>query len=93
LGVSIERDGYTMKYPAPANQTEVLSRFARHSPTPEQTERVYLLKGQFASIAESILGETPPGRAQALACTHLEEAFLYTMQAIIQGEKPDPRKP
>ena len=75
-----------MKYPTPPNQTAVLNRFAHKAPTEEQSERIFRLTGQFAFLAESVMGQTPPSREQSLALTALEEACAWAHKAILYGE-------
>jgi len=44
---------------------------------------------EFAFVAESILGQTPPSREQSLALTHLEEAAMWANKAISHNETPE----
>ena len=78
-----------MKYPVPANQTQVLDRFIAKGASPDQRERMLRLGTQFAFIAESILGQTPPSREQSLALTLLEEAAMWANKAITHNETPE----
>lgn len=67
---------------------ELRRRFTYHAPRPElgQLERYARLRDETHALALRITELTPPGREQALALTHLEQAVMWANAAIARGE-------
>lgn len=75
-----------MKYPKSPNEKAIIDRFEPKPTTPEQAERIRVLREQFMFLVGSIMGQTPPSREQSLALTHLEDAAMYAIKAITHNE-------
>jgi hypothetical protein len=54
--------------------------FGKH--TPENREQMDALRAHFKSFALQIVNNTPEGREQSLAVTHIEEAMMWAIASI-----------
>lgn len=60
--------------------------FTYHPPKGDQQQRYVELREQCKTLAYLIASDTPPGREQSLALTHLEETMMWSNAAIARGE-------
>lgn len=76
-----------MKYPVTPNMSERLENsFTYHSPKDDQPARYVMLRDNAKALAIDIVANTPGGREQSLALTHLEECIMWANKAIACGE-------
>jgi hypothetical protein len=52
-------------------------------PTPEQIERIELLRQVGKTLGTAIVEQTPASREQSLAITKLEECVMWAVKAIV----------
>ncbi|MFP3949078.1 MAG: hypothetical protein ACLFWG_10140 [Longimicrobiales bacterium] len=67
------------------SDAELERRFSYSKPDEARAERHRMVDSQFIVVAKWVRDVTPPGRAQALALTALEEARMRANQAIAIG--------
>ncbi len=60
--------------------------FTYHPPKGDQPERYNHLREVARTFAVAIYSNTPEGREQSLAITHLEDAIMWANAAIARGE-------
>lgn len=68
------------------DKDEVLSRFAPRQLDAEQVKDVEAVRNAFTSLVQSVLMLVPPGREQAIALTHLEEASFIAVAGIARHQ-------
>ena len=66
---------------------KLVNNFTYHPPIADQHVRYELLRIEFRSLAEKILGHCPPSRERSLALTKLEEAVFWANASIARNEK------
>lgn len=55
-------------------------------PTPEERARIDRLKEHFAELRTEIVATLPSNRERALALTHLEDACMRGVRAVLEGD-------
>jgi hypothetical protein len=63
-------------------QADINNRFTYHAPKPGQPEQYQGLREEAKTLAFQIVENVPPGREQALALTHLENAIFWANAGI-----------
>lgn len=54
-----------------------------HTPTPEQVNRIELLRDVAQAFGVAVIENTPESREQSLAITNLEESLMWAIKAIV----------
>lgn len=67
-------------------RADLAKRFTYHPPKATQPERYEFLRDHAHMLAVMICENTPAGREQAVALTHLETAVFYANAAIARNE-------
>jgi len=66
--------------------------FYYHEPTDELRAHLKQWRAYFRQFRDQIVREVPEGRQRALAITHLEDALMHTISAlVIDGTESEPR--
>jgi hypothetical protein len=69
-----------------AEEKRLADVFTYHAPKGDQTRRYEEIRLEALELARSFAHYCPPGRALALAQTHLEQAVMFANAAIARGE-------
>ena len=60
----------------------VQASMTHHTPSPEDGEKIGMLRGDFQYVARAINQFVPDGRAKSIAYTKLEEALMWATKGI-----------
>lgn len=63
-------------------EAELLHRFGYHPPSTGQAATLSMIRATARNLATLIQDQTPAGREQATAITHLEECVMWASSAI-----------
>lgn len=66
---------------------EINELFKYHAPTADEQARITTVRKAFSDLLGVILQNAPACRARSLSQTHLEEAGMWAIKAIILGER------
>lgn len=72
----------------PADAAEINRRFDLHRPDEECGRKCDEVRAAVKTAAQVIAAMTPPGREQAAAMTHLEQALFFAIGAIVRPAAP-----
>jgi hypothetical protein len=72
----------------PGRFDELDRMFTYHAPDEEQIESLKLIREAGLKLAQTILGETPPGPDQSAAIRKVREAVMTANAAIVLEKKP-----
>ena len=59
---------------------------SNQTPTPEQVNRIELIRDVAQALGVAIIESTPEGREQGTAITRLEESVMWAVKAIVLEE-------
>lgn len=70
--------------PKKAEQVARLRRsLTHHRPSEGAVARIAIIRAEAIRLGETVVLETPTCREQSLALTHLEEAVMWAVKAIV----------
>ena len=67
------------------NPTEIAKRFTSRSLSEAATDRVKTVSDGIHALAQALDDILPDGREKALALTHLQDAKMWSVEAIAKG--------
>lgn len=74
------------QYSDEAQKAQLLRSLTNVTPSPEQVERIELVRQVAKALGVAVIENVPAGRQRSLAITHLEDAAMWAVKGIVLEE-------